>query len=75
MDYVGIDVHKNQSQIALIGFQGLRLQRCPGSVMALKRPLKNKGMKEGRVTTMRLDDLGKSTTLKSNKSQMGIHPV
>jgi hypothetical protein len=31
--------------------------------------LKNKGFKEGGVTTMRLDDLGKSTTLESNKSQ------
>jgi len=30
--------------------------------------LKNKGFKEGGVTTMRLDDLGKSTTLESNKS-------
>jgi hypothetical protein len=32
------------------------------------RPLKNKGFKEERVTTMRLDDLGHSTTLESNKS-------
>jgi hypothetical protein len=35
------------------------------------RALKNKGIKEERVTTMRLDDLGKSTTLKSNKSHSG----
>jgi hypothetical protein len=35
---------------------------------AFLRPLKNKGFKEERVTTMRLDDLGKSTTLESNKS-------
>jgi hypothetical protein len=28
-------------------------------------------LKEERVTTMRLDDLGKSTTLKSNKSLNG----
>ena len=32
------------------------------------RPLEKKGFKEERVTTMRLDDLGKSTTLESNKS-------
>jgi hypothetical protein len=30
--------------------------------------LKKKGFQEERVTTMRLDDLGKSTTLESNKS-------
>ena len=53
---------------ALVGFQGLRLQCCPRRVMAFKRPLKNKGIKEDRVTTRRLDDLGQSTTLKSNKS-------
>jgi hypothetical protein len=36
------------------------------------RPLKNKGFKEERVTTMRLDDLGQSTTLESNKSPIGF---
>ena len=35
---------------------------------AFLRPLKNKGFKDERVTTMRLDDLGKATTLESNKS-------
>jgi hypothetical protein len=35
---------------------------------AFLRSLKNKGFKEERVTTMRLDDLGQSTTLESNKS-------
>jgi hypothetical protein len=35
---------------------------------AFLRPLKKKGLKEKRVTTMRLDDLGTSTTLESNKS-------
>jgi hypothetical protein len=35
---------------------------------AFLRPLKNKGFKEERVTAMRLDDLGTSTTLASNKS-------
>ena len=40
---------------------------------AFLRPLKNKGLKEEKVTTMRLDDLGKSTTLESNKS-LGLIP-
>ena len=35
---------------------------------AFLRPLKNKGFKEERVTTIRLDNLGTSTTLESNKS-------
>jgi hypothetical protein len=30
--------------------------------------LKNKGFKEERMPTMRLEDLGQSTTLESNKS-------
>jgi hypothetical protein len=41
---------------------------------AFLRPLKNKGFKEERVTTMRLDDLGKFTTLESNKS-LGLTPA
>jgi len=32
------------------------------------RPLKKKGFKEERVTAIGLDDMGKSTTLESNKS-------
>src|SRR6266853_1269022 len=32
------------------------------------RPLKKKGLKEGRVTKVGLDDIGKATTLESNKS-------
>ena len=36
------------------------------------RPLKNKGFKEERVTIMRLDNLGKSATLESNKSRAGL---
>ena len=39
---------------------------------AFLRPLKKKGLKEERVTTVRLDDLGKTTTLESNKSQKKI---
>jgi hypothetical protein len=35
---------------------------------AFLRALKNKGFKEERVTTVRLDDLGKTTTLEYNKS-------
>jgi len=31
-------------------------------------PWKKKGFKEARVTTMKLDDLGRSTPLESNKS-------
>src|SRR5260370_2400161 len=34
--------------------------------------LKKKGFKEERVTTVRLDDLGKTTTLESNKSQLTL---
>jgi hypothetical protein len=41
---------------------------------AFLRPLKNKGFEDERVTTMRLDDLGKSTTLESNKSQSTLSP-
>jgi hypothetical protein len=36
---------------------------------AFLRPLKQKGFKEAKVTTMRLDDLGQSTPLESDKSQ------
>jgi hypothetical protein len=36
---------------------------------AFLRPLKKKGFTEERGTTMRLDDLGTSTTLASTKSQ------
>jgi hypothetical protein len=32
------------------------------------RPLKKKGFKEERMTTIGLYDIGKSTTLESNKS-------
>jgi hypothetical protein len=32
------------------------------------RPLKKKGLKEGRVTKVGLVDIGKATTLESNKS-------
>ena len=35
---------------------------------AFVSPLKTKGFKEESVTTMRLDDLGQSTPLESNKS-------
>jgi hypothetical protein len=39
---------------------------------AFLRPLKNKDFEKKRVTIMRLDDLGKSTTLESNKSLMRL---
>jgi hypothetical protein len=43
---------------------------------AFLRPLKNKDFEKKRVTIMRLDDLGKSTTLESNKSlsRNGVTP-
>src|SRR5215831_12674480 len=44
------------------------LHHGPRSAPPYLRPLKKKGFKEERVTTMGLDDLGKSTTLESNKS-------
>jgi len=39
---------------------------------AFLSPLKKKGFKEERVTTMRLDDLGQSTPLESNKSVLQL---
>jgi hypothetical protein len=39
---------------------------------AFLRPLKKKGCKEERVTSMRLDNRSTSTPLESNKSQSGI---
>jgi hypothetical protein len=37
--------------------------------------LKKKGFKEERVTTMRLDAIGTSTTLESNKSPVGFAEI
>ena len=37
--------------------------------------MKKKGFKEARVTRMRLDNLGTSTTLESNKSQRCKHSI
>src|SRR5262249_16037723 len=56
------------STIALIGFRGLMLQHGPRSAPPYLRPLKKKGFKEDRVTTIGLYDIGTSTTLESNKS-------
>ena len=53
----------------LIGFRGLMLHHSPRSTSPYLRPLKNKGFKEERVTTIGLYDIGTSTTLESNKSQ------
>ena len=39
---------------------------------AFLSPLKTKGFKEESVTTMRLDDLGPSTPLESNKSVLKL---
>src|SRR5215468_1450569 len=57
---------------ALIGFQGLMLHHGPRSAPPSVRPLKKKGFKEERVTTIGLDDIGTSTTLESNKSHHGM---
>jgi hypothetical protein len=54
--------------VALIGFRGLMLQHGPRSAPPYLRPLKKKGFKEKRATTIGLYDSGKSTTLESNKS-------
>jgi hypothetical protein len=45
---------------ALIGFRGLMLQALFKKHNSFLRPLKKKGFKEERVTTMGLYDLGKS---------------
>src|SRR4030095_9875169 len=44
------------------------LQHGPRSAPPYLRPLKKKGFKEKRATTIGLYDSGKSTTLESNKS-------
>ena len=44
----------------------------PRNLHVFLRALKNKGLKEEIVTKIGLDDLGKSTTLESNKSQMRL---
>src|SRR5215831_11100354 len=44
------------------------LHHGPRSAPPYLRPLKMKGFKEERVTTIGLDDIGKSTTLESNMS-------
>jgi len=47
-------------QNALVGFQGLMLQHCPMKHNSFLRPLKKKGFKEERVTTIGLDEMGTS---------------
>jgi len=44
----------------------------PRNLHLFLRALKNKGLKEEIVTKIGLDDLGTSTTLESNKSQMRL---
>ena len=53
---------------ALIGFRGLVLQALSEKHSTFLRPLKKKGFKEERVTTIGLDTIGTSPTLESNKS-------
>jgi hypothetical protein len=50
----------NVNSIALIGFQGLMLQALSEKHNSFLRPLKKKGFKEERVTTIGLYDIGKS---------------
>src|ERR1700758_3423907 len=51
---------KSLSLVALIGFRGLMLQALSEKHNSFLRPLKKKGFKEERVTTMELYDIGKS---------------
>jgi hypothetical protein len=46
--------------VALIGFRGLLRQALSEKPNSFLRPLKKKGFKEVRVTTMGLYDIGKS---------------
>ena len=59
---------EQESKAARIGFRGLMLQALFEKHDSFLRPLKKKGFKEERVTAIGLDDMGKSTTLESNKS-------
>jgi DNA-binding XRE family transcriptional regulator len=47
-------------KIALIGFRGLMLQALFATPNSLLKPLKEKGFKEARMTTIGLYDIGKS---------------
>src|SRR5262249_30915400 len=51
------------------------LQHGPRSAPPYLRPLKKKGFKEDRVTTIGLYDIGTSTTLESNKSLIRLLKV
>jgi hypothetical protein len=53
---------------ALLGFRGSEASMLSEKGNACFSPWKTKGFKEESVTTMRLDDLGYSTLLESNKS-------
>jgi len=48
------------NRYALIGFRGLMLQALFAKPNSLLKPLKKKGFKEARVTTIGLYDIGKS---------------
>src|SRR3989442_3651638 len=51
---------------------GSEASMVPRNLHLFLRALKNKGLKEEIVTKIGLDDLGTSTTLESNKSQMRL---
>ncbi|HEY5870790.1 MAG TPA: hypothetical protein VI542_35355 [Candidatus Tectomicrobia bacterium] len=57
---------------ALLGFRGSQASTLSKQGNAFLNPLKKKGFKEASVTTMRLDDLGQSTPLESNKSVLTL---
>jgi hypothetical protein len=57
---------------ALLGFRGAEASTLSEKGNALLSPWKTKGFKEESVTTMRLDDLGPSTPLESNKSVLQL---
>src|SRR4029450_13068095 len=57
---------------ALLGFRGAEASTVSEKGHALLSPWKTKGVKEESVTTMRLDDLGPSTSLESNKSVLQL---
>jgi hypothetical protein len=57
---------------ALLGFRGSEASTLSEKGNAFLSPLKTKGFKEESVTTMRLEDLGQSTPLESNKSVLKL---
>src|SRR6266571_1141860 len=63
----------SEKEYALIGFRGLMLQAWSEKHNSFLRPLKKKGFKEERVTTIGLYDIGKSHDpgIQQEPAQMG----